>query len=603
MATDYGITEWNTWGTTRWGVNSDGVLWIVPLEGETSGKMGDGQPYRSKQPDIKSIKTDGDISLPENAAGMFSGMPNLADMSGFTVSTAGVTNFSGMFAGCTQLVAPPDVSNWDLSSVTGGIGSMFYFCTSMVNPPAVSNWDVSKISGDNKEIFAGCSNMTSLDISGWDTTTLDISNLVDGCVNLKSLKTGVNFKNNNKNVMLPATMVEDNTTVRALRYAIVDGAHTYIVPKLTLDSNGIPDSTNSIYSIGEVVLPEPDYSAPDGWVCVGWNTAADKSGTTYPVGGTINILKDTTLYAVWSKNKFLDVDGVRTLWDAMKSQIASAYTLSVSHQTLIFTTPNGPKSRIYIFGDIMELVSWADGTDEQISNMILLADAGQIDLVKDAGWKVGDTRRVSLAAMEKTGTFDGVSWTVGESHAAQDVELVLMNVGGVKLADGNDCHFVVGMKDCLNESGYMNSSQFDTGSWDGCARRNWCNGAFRQALPEKLRGIFKQSNTITAKAYNGTELQTSVDYFFLPAERQIFGSGYGHAASNNTEAASTDLPQWTWYATTGNGIKQKSGSAIGWWERSPCSSYSNAFCFVNSSGNADWDNTANTYGIAPCGCI
>ena len=279
---------------------------------------------------------------------------------------------------------------------------------------------------------------------------------------------------------------------------------------------------------------------------------------------------------------------------------ASAYTLSLSNKTLIFTTPNGPNSRIYIGGDPLELVSWTDGTDEQIAAMIALADAGEIDLVKDAGWKVGDTRTVSLSAMEKTGTFDGVSWTVGESHAAQNVELVLMNVGGVKLAGGNDCHFVVGMKDCLNESGYMKSSSTNSGSWDGCARRSWCNGAFRQAIPDSLRPIFKQMQTITAETYKGSTLKTSIDYFALPAEREVFGA---MKYSNSIEAASTSIVQFTWYATSANRVKKLNGSNSIWWERSPHAGNPADFCRVLSSGNAGYNSANATWGLSPFGCI
>lgn len=248
----------------------------------------------------------------------------------------------------------------------------------------------------------------------------------------------------------------------------------------------------------------------------------------------------------------------------------------------------------------VEIVSWADGTDKQIAALVGAADAGQIDLVEDAGWTVGDTRKVSLSAMAKSGTYGGVSWSVGETHAAQNVELVLMHQGGVKLADGNACHFVVGMKDSLNESGYMNSSNTNSGSWDGCARRNWCNGAFRQALPETLRDIFKRANVITAKEYNSPELKTSVDYFFFPSEKEIFGA---KKHSNAAEFDSADLVKWTWYATPSNRVKKLNGSNSAWWERSPQQNYPEDFCHVKNNGGADWGGADVPLGIAPCGCI
>lgn len=243
-------------------------------------------------------------------------------------------------------------------------------------------------------------------------------------------------------------------------------------------------------------------------------------------------------------------------------------------------------------------ISWSTGTDEEIVRAIAAADAGEIDLYNDNGWRVGDTRTVSLSAMEATGTYDGVTWSVGETHGAQDIELVLMNKGGITLSNGSECKFVVGMKDCLNEAGYMNSTNTNSGSWDGCARRNWCNGAFRQAIPDSLRGIFKQMQTITAETYNGTTLKTSTDYFALPAEREVFGTG---TYSNATEGAS--LVQFTWYATAANRIKKRGDNDATWWERSPVANESDSFCRVSNSGVAGYNFAVPASGLSPFGCI
>lgn len=251
----------------------------------------------------------------------------------------------------------------------------------------------------------------------------------------------------------------------------------------------------------------------------------------------------------------------------------------------------------------LAVVPWSTGTDEQIVAMVQAADRGEINL--SDYWTVGDTRTVHLSAMAATG--------VGETHAEQDVELVLMHAGEYKLnsavESGRDtCSFVVGMKDGLAEQGYMNSSNTNSGSWEGCARRAWCNDVFKGAIPSSLLPIFKQFKTITAETYNGTTLKTSVDWFALAAEREIFGAGYGYAGSgyaNNTEAASTDIFQFTWYQTSANRIKKygTTGSAGHWWERSPSYGSSSCFCLVGSGGGAGSNLASSAYGLAPFGCI
>ncbi len=246
----------------------------------------------------------------------------------------------------------------------------------------------------------------------------------------------------------------------------------------------------------------------------------------------------------------------------------------------------------------VKIVAWATGTDEEIAEMVAAADAGLINLVDY--WAVGQERKINLSEMAATG--------VGEYHAKQTVTMVLMHKGGYKLANGKTCSFVVGQKNGLTETGYMNSTNTNSGSWNGCARRNWCNSVYYNSFPAALKPIFKKFKTITAEVYNGTSLQTSEDMFALPAEREIFGEGYGYAGkgySNNTEAACTDLVQFEYYKTTSNRVKKAgdAGSAGDWWERSPYANYGTIFCIVNSDGSAGNSNASGARLLAPFGCI
>lgn len=244
-------------------------------------------------------------------------------------------------------------------------------------------------------------------------------------------------------------------------------------------------------------------------------------------------------------------------------------------------------------GGSVTIVPWSTGTDEEIAAMVAAMDAGTIS-IEDTGWAIGDERVVTLSAMAATG--------VGETHAEQSVTLVLMDSQHFTLTEataGGDTkdHFVVGLKHSLNEAGYMNSSDTNSGSWSGSARRTWCNNVFRAAIPETLRGIFKQFKCPTATTYNGSSVTETDDYFALFAEKEIFGSV---TYSNSTEAAA--LSQIKWYETAANRIKQRSGSAGSWWGRSPGSS-SSLFCYVASGGSGDHDYASSTRGLAPFGCI
>ena len=235
----------------------------------------------------------------------------------------------------------------------------------------------------------------------------------------------------------------------------------------------------------------------------------------------------------------------------------------------------------------LKIVSWADGTDEQIAAMVAAADAGQIDL--SDYWKSGDTRTVHLSAMAATG--------VGESHAAQNVQFVLSDPGHFTLASGKPCNFVVNMKDCLKEMGYMNSSNTNSGGWNGCARRTWCNNVFRNAIPSGLRPAFKQFKTKAATG-TGTASTTSTDWFALPSEMEVFGRVT--FANSSAESGNTQL---NYYKTSSNRVKKVNGSVDWWWERSPHSRYSTTFCMVYSNGSASSVYASYGNGLSPFGCI
>ena len=244
----------------------------------------------------------------------------------------------------------------------------------------------------------------------------------------------------------------------------------------------------------------------------------------------------------------------------------------------------------------VKTVTWAGGTDQEVADMVSAADAGVISLADY--WAVGDERTVHLTAMAKT--VSGLS----ETHAAQDIVMVLMNSGGKTLTAGGTCSFIVGQKNSLgfgnnvDEKGMMNSSGSNSGGWEACPRRTWCNSIYKNSFPAALLPIFKQFKNVTADGSSSTTA-TSDDYFALPSEKEVFGT-----ISNSNATAESANSQFTYYATSANRIKNyMTGSAYYWWLRSPRSGYSNYFCRVFTDGSAYYTNAYTNDGIAPFGCI
>lgn len=258
----------------------------------------------------------------------------------------------------------------------------------------------------------------------------------------------------------------------------------------------------------------------------------------------------------------------------------------------------------------VQTVSWQTGTDEQIAAMVAAADLGLINL-KDY-WNVGEYRTIQLSAMEATG--------VGETHAAQTATLVLMDktCTGFTLANAtsggkNTPDFIVGLRNSLVETGYMNPTDTNEGGWAGCARRTWCNDVFRMAIPESIRGIFKQFKWKQRNGgKNSSGLVETIDYFGLAPEKVVLGyRTYGFA----DEAAL--YTQWEWYEIGRRRNKKlgDTGSANGWWKGSPYSGNNDdndigygyiisGFCTNEIGGSEAGYQKADTYfGLSPFGCV
>lgn len=235
-----------------------------------------------------------------------------------------------------------------------------------------------------------------------------------------------------------------------------------------------------------------------------------------------------------------------------------------------------------------KIVTWADGTDEEVAAMVAAADRGEIKLTDY--WKSGDVRKVTLSAMEAS---NGLS----DTHAEQTVEFVLSDPGHYMLANGKKCNFTVIQKDCLKETGVMNTSDTNRGGWEAAPRRTWCNTTYRDALPAGLKPIFKQFKVTTANG-TGPGSTVSTDYFSLFSEKEVFGTT--PYANFTAETANTQLD---YFKTSGNRAKKANGSADFWWERSPYSGVSKYFCYVNSGGIANYSRAYYAYGLAPFGCI
>lgn len=151
------------------------------------------------------------------------------------------------------------------------------------------------------------------------------------------------------------------------------------------------------------------------------------------------------------------------------------------------------------------------------------------------------------------------------------------------------------MKDCLNTTYQMNSSNTNSGGWGNCALRTTLQNTIKGQMPSAWQSIIK---TVTKKASAGGASSTISSYsdtLFLLAEVEIFGS--------TTYSVAGEGDQYAWYKAGNSKVKKYNGSANGWWERSPFASDSGNFCGVHSSGFANGASANASIGVAFGFCV
>lgn len=149
--------------------------------------------------------------------------------------------------------------------------------------------------------------------------------------------------------------------------------------------------------------------------------------------------------------------------------------------------------------------------------------------------------------------------------------------------------------DCLNQTQQMNTSNTNTGSWNGSAMRGRMS-TYKSQLPAALRNVIK---TVKKKSGTGggssSGTQQTNDDLFLLSEIEIFGTTTYSVAGEGT--------QYEWYKAGNTKVKKVNGSADFWWERSPYSGGTNYFCAVSSNGSAGNHYASNSFGVSFGFCV
>lgn len=268
--------------------------------------------------------------------------------------------------------------------------------------------------------------------------------------------------------------------------------------------------------------------------------------------------------------------GGKTLTAMVSGGEAVLYPTELGEWTIKYTFDSSQKTKqwklevigiVYVYpftiGDNLNDTDWAD-----------IDICGRLGMAQQF-FKVGDSKTVNIG-----GTNYEVQ-IIGFNHDDK--------VSGGKAA------YSFQLVDCLNQTQQMNTSNTNTGGWNGSAMRGRMS-TYKSQLPAALRNVIK---TVKKKSGTGggssSGTQQTNDDLFLLSEIEIFGTTTYSVAGEGT--------QYEWYKAGNSRIKKVNGSANSWWERSPHSGYTDLFCSVNGSGNAASSYAHSSGGVSFGFCV
>ena len=210
-------------------------------------------------------------------------------------------------------------------------------------------------------------------------------------------------------------------------------------------------------------------------------------------------------------------------------------------------------------------------------------------------WAVGDTKNITFSGTVVGTTFNLDTWVyiIGFNHNS-DIEGNGIAFQCFKTAQTG------GVDICLT-SFYMNSSNTNSGGWNGCYAYKTICPAIKACFPSDLQAVIKSTTLYTDNTGGGSNIASYVtansnDVYYL-AEFEVQGTRtHANSAEQNYQK------QYKYYADGNSTIKygySSTTSAQNWWNRSPDASNSSDFCNVNTSGSAYTINAGGTRGAAP----
>lgn len=322
------------------------------------------------------------------------------------------------------------------------------------------------------------------------------------------------------------------------------------------DSSAYPDGGTQGGYYYKIVRP----------VLTGISITTQPNKTTYAVGGSFDST-GMVVTATYDTGATKEVTGFTFSPQTFSS--AGTKTVTISY------TENDVTKTATLSVTVIQVGAFATSTWAEIKAAV---QAGINGLDLSEYWAVGDTKSVTL--------------TTGEV-----IELQIAGFNHDTYSDGVTAPVTLVMKNCLNTTSKMNSSNTNSGGYPASAMKTWVETNIYNKLPSDLKAIVAPVKKKCYTTYNSASSLSEANYnVWLLAEAEVFDSvSYTIGSGEGTK-----YPIFTDNASR---VKKVNGSADYWWLRSASSSNSAYFVYVFSDGNVIYDYASLSRGVAVGLCV
>lgn len=260
--------------------------------------------------------------------------------------------------------------------------------------------------------------------------------------------------------------------------------------------------------------------------------------------------------------------------------------------------------------------------DNTWENISLISESGLASSI----WSVGDAKQITINATIGTVQYNNYQpwvYILGFNHNSSREGNNRIHFGCFQSAQSYSSTGSIALDDSNynNQTStplafHMNTTNTNSGGWqlsvmrtqvldaDASSATSGSTNSFLAALPSDLQAVLKQCTKYTnntGQTSSQSAVTSTQDWVFLLSEYEVQGAiTYSNSYEQNYQQ------QYQYYANGNSKIKYRQSSpstTAWWWLRSPCASYSDIFCVVDTGGSANNYSASISCGLAPGFCV